>query len=124
MLRKELQLAEDLSLAPSDLKLIGQLLVNKVIPEINHFKSSSEELANKARSMAVHAVLILVCCERDEEDADDTFADPKLSQMQQILIGWLAMKSSPWKDSLQKELKNFVCIIVVCITILNLTVLF
>ena len=124
MLRKELQLAEDLSLAPSDLKLIGQLLVNKVIPEINHFKSSSEELANKARSMAVHAVLILICCERDEEEADDTFAYPKLSQMQQIFIGWLAMKSSPWKDSLQKELKNFVCIIVVCVTIPNLTVLF
>ena len=108
LLRTEIQLADKSSLVASDLKLIGQLVTNRIIPEVNHF-TSSEELANEARSLTSQLVLSSICCEKDEE-VEDTFADPEPTLMQKILLNWLNAKSSPWKDALLKELKESVCI--------------
>lgn len=95
-------------MSASDRMVITKLLINRVLPELECLASSDDSLRD-AQSLAVRLALGLLSFDADMDDeSDDTFVDPKQSEVKEIVLDWLNGKSTIWRDATQRELKDFV----------------
>ncbi|EJD06540.1 uncharacterized protein FOMMEDRAFT_165313 [Fomitiporia mediterranea MF3/22] len=105
MLRDSLGASESSRLDELDYKIITQLLIRRILPEMESL-TSSDELVAETRDLVVKVTLALLGSDVDEEGADETFTDLRHSELKGIVLDWLHGKVTPWREALQRELKN------------------
>ncbi|KAH8118013.1 hypothetical protein DFH11DRAFT_1541265 [Phellopilus nigrolimitatus] len=95
------------SFSLSDLKIITEIVLTRILPELEHLGGTEDSLRN-ARNLVVKVTLALISAEADlDADADNTFSEPKHSQATELVLGWLGSTSRIWKECVHKELKDF-----------------
>ena len=109
MLHDSFETPSGARLTSRDYKIITQLLINRVLPELDSL-TSSEEVLRDVQSLTVRVALALLGSNvyDDDDDDEDTFADPRRSEIRDVILEWFNGKPTPWQQTLQKELKKLV----------------
>lgn len=109
MLHGSLETSGASKLSSLDYKIITQLLISRVLAEVDCL-TSADDLLREVQSLTVRVALTLLGSEADDDDDDDddTFTDMRHSEVREVVLDWLNGKPTPWQETLQKELKGFV----------------